>query len=189
MTIGPPINRTDSWQWECLEMTYANGTSETDFTGESAVSGNGYVLEQNELIKWDSIMVCVQTAEVSSNQLLNVGLMYAENSNGGNAAGFLYHVSIASTGYVRPTWTLTSISSVGYYISASTLGAYFLKGNAGNSAQAGEPIYQDYMGGGVQKTLTYTVNPSGATGTTFVGWLLFQRMKMPNLSRYMVGTY
>ena len=179
MTLRLPINNAADWQWECLEMTF-NSNVETDFTGVAAVSGNGYVIEQNEIIDWQSLMVFVQVAETAGSKTLNLGILSTES--GGNAAGFLNGISIASVGYVRPAWTLTSIASVGYYISATTLGALFQKGNNGTSTLAGEPIYQHYMGNGTAKTLTYTCSASSAS---FVGYLLFRRFKAPDLTNFL----
>lgn len=189
MTIRNAINSATDWQWECLQMT-ANGATITDFSGNSqgsATSGYGYVLEVNEEIDWTSIMVYVQTAETTGTKTLSIGFgVSSESGYSSSSNQLLYGVSTANTGYVRPSWTLSSISSVGYYISASTLGTAFQVGNAGTSALNAVPIFQNYMGNGTLKTLTYL---GQSTNATFVAWFMFRRRKNPDLSKFLLDTF
>ena len=181
MTLALASNMAAEWQYHCLKMVATN-TVEFDFRGQAAVTGKGYVLEKYEEVDWSTMMVFVQT-NVSA-KTINVGLMYAENSNGGNASGFLAGVSLATAGWVRPTWTVTQ-STYQAYISASTIGALFQKGQDGaaTSYYGAVPIYQNYLGGGTQKTLTYTTSSGD---TTSVSYLWFRTRRLPDLTNFLV---
>jgi hypothetical protein len=162
------------WQWHCIRMTY-NSNVETAL---------GYVLEKYEEVKWDSMAVFVQT--VDATETVDVGLTYAENSNGGDADGFLSLISIATAGWVRPTIAITQGASNAPYVSTCTYGAYFLGGFKGSSGTGvtnfGSEVMKNHIGDGTQKTMSYTCS-SGSD--TFVGFLYFQTRRLPDLTDFL----
>jgi hypothetical protein len=176
MTIRNSINIEMYWRQCCLEMT-ANSNVETVFAG----SGMGQVLGQYEYIDPWSIFVFVQTAETAGAKTLNVGMLSTES--GGNAAGILNGISIASTGWVQPTFTVSQGTNAAY-ISASTIGVLFKKGQDGaNTAEHNAvPIYQGFIGNGTSKTLSYTC---ASSSTSFVGFLYFRKTYLPDLTSYL----
>ena len=175
MTIRNAINFTNAPRYVCMQMVF-NSNVETAFTGE------GSILSLNDEIDWQSMAVFVQTAETTGAKTLNVGMLSTEA--GGNASGLLAGISTASTGWVRPTWTVSQGTNAAY-ISASTIGALFKKGQDGaNTAEHNAvPVYQNFIGNGTSKTLSYTC-ASGSVA--FVGFLWFRKWILPDLTNYLI---
>ena len=185
MTKGLMTNQTAEWQYECLPITYANGITESTFDGKTAVAGNGYVVEKYQEIDWQSCYIYVQTVEAAGAKILDVGIFSSEYATYGPYC-FVYGASIATAGWVRPSWTVTQGTNA-HYISASTIGYSFKKGSDGanTTEQNAVPIYQNFVGDGTYKTMTYTINRSGTTPTSFVGFFWFRTRKLPDLSTFL----
>lgn len=176
MTVNNPINRVEEWQWECIKLTY-NNNSETD---------TGWDLPKYGEIDPFSMGIFVQT--VDATETIDVGLLYSENSNGGDADGFLVGLSLATAGWVRPGIVYAQAGS--NYPTATTqqFGAYFtatsLQPTAGTGvANVWALQVHNYVGGGVQKSLSYTCS-SGSD--TFVGFLMFRWRQLPDLTNFLV---
>ena len=182
MSKGLCVNQNAEWQYECLAMIY-NSNVETGFDGAAAVTGKGFVLEKYEEIDWQSCYIFVQTVESTGAKTVDVGILSSEG--GGDANGLIAAASTATLGWVRPTWTVTQATSDVNYISASTMGDLFLKGTKGTSAGGHNaiPLYQNYIGDGTAKTLTYTC---ATTSASFVGFFWFRHRRLPDLTNFLV---
>lgn len=170
MTMKLPVNSFGDWQWRVRKVTFNNAV-------ETVL---GYTLEKDELVRWDTFHVFVQTAE--SGKTLDVGLLYSENSNGGDANGFLAAVPLTTAGRVFPAQTLTQGTNA-HYISANTLGAYFNKGSDGANVAEQNAIFigNHYRALGLQKTMSYTCSSGSAA---FIGFVCFQTLKLPDLTLF-----
>lgn len=167
-------NRVSDWKWECISLLYNNNV-ETD---------TGFDLPLNGEIDHKSMCVYVQT--VDATETIDVGLLYSENTNGGDANGFLAALSIATAGYVFPSLAVTQGASNAPYVTTDTYGAYFNNGFAGSAGtgvtNVGVPVLRNHFGDGSQKSISYTCS-SGSD--TFVGFLLFRWRQWPNLANFL----
>ena len=187
MTKKLGINMAAEWQYECLgPITYANGITESTMDGVTAVAGAGYVIEKYQEIDWQTCYLYVQTAEASGAKTIDIGIFSTEYATYGPYA-FMQLASIATVGWVRPSWTISQGTNAAY-ISASTIGYAFKKGQDGaNTAEHNAvPVYQNFIGDGTYKTMTYTINPSGTTPTTFVGFFWFRTRRLPDLTNFLL---
>lgn len=172
MTVNNPINRVEEWRWECLKMSYIAG---------GTVQDTGFDLPKyGEIDPW-SMMVFVQTADAT--ETLDVGILATES--GGDEDGFLDGIDVASTGWVRPSFTIVDGTNT-RYITPNTWGVLFFTGYAGADTSSGVdpavPWVRPYIGDGTAKSLTYTVSSSD----TFVGFLMFRWRQLPDLSSFLL---
>lgn len=173
--LNNPNNVVSAWRTECIKLTY-NNASETD---------TGWDLPQYGEIDALSMGVFVQT--IDATETINVGLLYSENSNGGDADGFLVGLSIATAGWVRPAVVWAQGGS--NYPTATTqgFGAYFtatsLQPTAGTGvANVWALTIHNHFGDGTQKSISYTCS-SGSD--TFVGFLMFRWRQWPDLTNFL----
>ena len=155
------------WQWAYLHLVSSSAVE----------TSTGFVLRKYGEIDFRSMAVFVKTAH--SGKTLDVGLLSSET--GGDANGFIAGLSLATTGWIWPTATLSQGTNA-HYISAYTWGVLFLPAaclGANTAEKNAVPLFQNHHGDGVAKTVTYTT--SSAT-TTFEGWLCFQYRTRPDPS-------
>lgn len=182
MTLGLAVNQCAEWQYECLPMVF-NSNVETTFDGNAAAAGKGYVIEKYQEIDWQSCYLFVQTAETTGAKTINIGIYSTEYATYGPYA-FVYGASTANVGWVRPSFTISQGTNAAY-ISASTMGYAFIKGqNGANTAEHNAvPIYQNFIGDGTYKTMTYTC---ATTSAAFVGFFWFRTRRLPNLATFLL---
>jgi hypothetical protein len=181
MTIGLATNMAAEWQYECLPMSF-NSNVETTFDGNAAVAGKGYVIEKYQEIDWQSCYVFVQTVEGTGAKTINIGILSSEYATYGPYC-FVYGASIATAGWVRPAFTVSQGTNAAY-LSANTLGYAFKKGQDGaNTAEHNAiPVFQNFIGDGTYKTMTYTC---ATTSASFVGFFWFRTRRLPDLTTFL----
>jgi hypothetical protein len=136
-----------------VRIPFTKNTSETD---------TGVDLPEGMII---SDVIVEVTKEVDS-ATINVGLLSTENSNGGDADGFLVGESCAAKGFVKHnTVALTSAATT------LTLGAYFKEADIKDAtASAGAQTYRVpnyHVVGGGQVSVSYTTTNSANLAGNF----------------------
>jgi hypothetical protein len=158
------------WTEKIIKLIY-NDNSQTD---------TGVDIPANCLIDPFTIAVYVQTAD--SGETLNVGMGNGTES-GYDADGLLVGVSIASTGWVVPAFTVTAGSQQNY-VSARTLGAFFYQGDDGSDLEddGAAPIIMPKLTDGTCTSIDYTCS---AGSDTFVGILYIRWFQLPDLTNFL----
>ena len=110
--------------------------------------------------------VIVEVTKEVAESTIDVGLLYAEDSNGGDADGFLDGESCAAKGFVKHnTVALTSA------VASLTLGAYFKEADiADATAEAGAQTYRVpnyHVVGGGQVSVSYSTSDSANLAGNF----------------------
>jgi hypothetical protein len=135
-----------------------------------------FVLPKGAIIHPDFLYIDVVTADAAIT--VDVGILSTET--GGDADGLIDGASVASTGIVRPTMTITQGTNA-QYISATTYGILILPAALKGANVAGQnavPRLLPFLSNGLAQTVSYTV----LTGAdTFTGFLCFRVFMSPAL--------
>lgn len=167
-----PMKRTNFMDnsWVSLPLSYNAGG------GPAVEVDTGFALPQDcAIYPWEMFLL-VDTAETTGAKTIGVGILSTQAN--GNATGFLAVASIASTGIVKPTVTLTQGTNA-HYISATTYGVFFLAAackGANTAEQNAVPIFTPYFSDGVAMNISYTVVTASVA---FVGRLIFRVHSYP----------